>query len=101
MQKCLECPYHPFTELPVFTVEAVAELQGIKPASVRKALWKHRDKLKLPVYRRGKYHPRKLRVLYPSDVKKLVSLCVQWNSFFRTTQQLKKTMTHRQVDLQT
>ena len=99
MQKCLECPYHPLTELPVFTVEAVAGLLGIKPASVRKALWRHSDKLKAPAYRRGKDHPRKLRVLYPSDVKTLVSLCVQWTSFFRTTEQLKKTLAHRQVDL--
>ncbi len=99
MQKCLKCPYHPLTELPVFTVEAVAGLLGIKPASVRKALWRHRDKLKPPVYRRGKYHPRKLRLLYPSDVKALVSLCVFWGSFFRTTERFKKTLPHGHVDL--
>lgn len=75
-------------QIPTFNVPTVAMLLGIKVVSLYKTLWRHRDRLRPPAYRRDGIHPRKIRMLYTSDVKILSDICTRGKSPFAITKKM-------------
>lgn len=71
MSKCEGCL---LTDIPQHTIQKVASWLGIKPESIHRLILRHKNKLRPPAYKREGKHPRRVRVLYPSDVRQLILL---------------------------